>query len=215
LLLYYFNAPYRKKGEKTMKKFFSALLILTLSLTLLAGCGSNDKGLSRGKWDNDTFKNSYSSLTFNLPEGWTVGTDEELAAVTGIGVELLGEAGVAVTEEQLEQQAIYDMYTYDVEGNNIIVSYENISYTVSDPDSFTEQDYLDAVASMVSLYGASVSDPSEYKIGGNTYVAAAAEYEAVLGMNQYYFVRKIENYMLTIIVTTTTADIDDVMSNFS
>ena len=43
--------------------------------------------ISMGNWNNNVYTNDFLGLKFNLPEGWTYSSDEEIAEMMNLGIE--------------------------------------------------------------------------------------------------------------------------------
>lgn len=100
--------------------------------------------------------------------------------------------------------SVYDMMVMDdTTGNNIIVSYENL--TLSNSASITVEAYIAAVEQQLkaqSGFGLTPVDKTTVTLSGISYYRAGytISYNGV-EMSQYYYVRKLDKYMNGIIVT--------------
>lgn len=220
-----------------MKKTLGLIICALLSLLMLAGCAGNSASPdpdgasaspsdgvsaekpSRGEWTSDNvYKNEYAGLTFNMPDGWTAATDDEIAQLMGLSADLMSEAGMQFTEKMLELQVINDALIRDsATGSSVIVTFENLGLVVGGSKT-TEDEYLDIMKESLNateLTSYSFGDSYEEKIGRESYrvlKADAAEFDMV----QYIYVRKQGSYMIDVIVTVMgTDDIANIMSNFS
>ena len=193
-----------------------ALLLALVTVFLLVGCNSGRAGkaeLSRGTIEGNVYKNDYLGFQFTKPDSWVYSTDEEIAAVTNMGAELLGEN----FKEALENNpSIYDMMVVDsITRNNINIGYENLSKTLS--SNITEEQYVEALKRQFENISAiSITFPDTYdtvKLGENEFtrvICSATSYG--VEMTQVYYLHKIDGYMAFIIVTIqdgdTVADIE-------
>lgn len=85
-----------------MKKLLLAMLSVILVFGLAACSNSDDKDgqsqteeskevkleYKRGEWTDNTFNSDFLNLTFDLPEGWVIATDEELTNLMQQGAEI-------------------------------------------------------------------------------------------------------------------------------
>lgn len=211
-----------------MKKILLCALACALTAVLLSGCliqdliaggkASGEEELTRGTCVDNIYASEYANLVFLAPEGWTYATDEEMAETMGVGLEVLQDSGLELNEKILEQKVIYDMMAVDSEtGVNVIVSYENMALTFGG-DKLTEADYLDICKSQlesVETCEYAFGDVTEQQIGEDTYQAILAEVPE-LGLRQYYCVRKVGKYMLSIVVSAFEGDdIAEILNCFS
>jgi len=188
-----------------MKKVLSITVVLMLVAALLGGCGgSEQKELTRGVWEDDTYVSEYANLKVSLPEGWTAATDEELAEIMGVAADILTEQGTEITQELLEKTTIYDMMAQNLStGANILVMYENMNLTAGGSKMDLEE-YVEALKTQmaeVDIYkSVEYGDLREEKIGEDTYQVMEAnvlDYE----FSQYYYLRKIDKYMLVVCIS--------------
>jgi len=209
-----------------MKKKLAVLVSLMLCVMVFAGCGetSNDfendvKAVaSRGIIENDVYKSGYAELSFNLPEDWQFSTDEEISKAFALTEDIVEDADKKFFETN-ETQALYDMMAVNnVTGANVILMYENLSLSAADT-VVTEEMYVDILKnqlSNVATFNYEVADAESLTISGNEYLSFTAKI-ADMDLEQAYYLRKIDNYMLSIIVTSSNANesIDDIMSHFN
>lgn len=206
-----------------MKKAIALILTLCTAAMLLAGCGSPEgsadaeKELTRGTCADNVYTSDYSNLTFTAPEGWTFSSDEEIAAMMGVGLEALEDSNLQLNEELLEQQVIYDTMALNQEtGSSVIIMYENLA--VSGSNNITEEDYLDTCKEQMGdadTYNYTFGDVTERQVGSDTYKGIMAELTDY-GASQYYCVHKMDGYMLCIVASAFGGeDIDGIMGCFA
>jgi ABC-type glycerol-3-phosphate transport system substrate-binding protein len=203
-----------------MKKKMIIAIVVVLLVAMLAGCGGDANGakkLVRGSWAGDTYTNEYLNLTFTMPEGWSSMSDEQLATLMGLSADNLAAAGVEVNKEMLELMTIVDMQAQDpMTGNNVLVNIENIGKMAKNVVS--EEDYIDLTREQLEeAYGYTFSDYTTETVAGETYTMAKGEVTmSGIAMSQYFYVRKVDKYMLAIIVTVVDgSDVSVVMNQFS
>jgi len=200
-----------------MKKIFFITLILYI--LLFTGCdskkGSKTKDLTRGTWINNEFISEFANLKFNMPDNWLKGSDDEIAALMGVAVDMLSDRGMKVSGKMLELTTIYDMAAQNPSNrNSVIFMYENLAVHIGG-SQFTETFYLERVKEMLDTLemGYSFSDIRDTAIAGeifNTLETTINNY----GFTQFYHARKIENYMFVIIITVNIGS-DGMISCFS
>ena len=122
-----------------MKKITSLLLALVMTFLLVACVGGVN--ISRGTISDDgVYRSESLSMSFTKPESWVYSTDEEIAELVNISVEMFDNEDF---EKALENNAaIYDMMAKDLlTSTNVIVGYENLKKSFS--SNITEEQYLD------------------------------------------------------------------------
>ncbi|MBS1348402.1 MAG: hypothetical protein HP052_02875 [Firmicutes bacterium] len=210
-----------------MKKILiSVAIILTMTAMVLGGCAdnnaTNDNGnsFSRGVVTDNVYASQYSGLTFTLPSDWVYASDEEMASLMNTSVDLLNNAGIEASQEEVNAITIYDMIARDpASGTNVIILYENLALSQGGL-AYSAEDYLKASNAMLEQTGYydNFSEISERTISGDTYVCQNITGN-MNGMttNQYYFARRIDDYMLSIIVSLfgTQYDLESITANFS
>ncbi len=201
-----------------MKKIL-ALLLAIVMMSMLVACGTdspngdvNDTGvetqkaeLSRGKIEGDIYKNEYLGFEFVKPSTWIYSTDEEIAAAMNIAVDnILGDK----YREALENNpTVYDMMVVDmVTRSNISVMYENLKKTFA--SNITEEQYVEALKQQFAgVSGMTVTFPDKLekvKLGDTEFTKCVCNTTAYgVSMTQVYYLRKVDGYMASVIVTLT------------
>ena len=161
-----------------------------------------NKTVTRGTVSGDTYTSTYAGITFSKPSNWRYLTETELSEAMNAGAEILDQESF---EQALASMvSVYDMMVQDdTTGNNIIVSYENL--TLSNSTSITPEAYIAAVEQQLkaqTAFSITPLDKTTVTLSGNSYYRAGytVSYSGV-EMNQYYYVRKLDKYMHGIIVT--------------
>jgi len=218
-----------------MKKVLKTLLILAMLCALvltLSGCGkeeenkeennqniennesvenSSEMNFSRGEWQGNQYVNEFAKIKFNLPEGWSKATDEEIAELMNIGVEALNEEQQKLAEIA-EQNTIYGMVANDPStAASVMITLEKPTLKV------TPEYYLSSVKQQLENLNSMeyiVGDAYTTTIGTEEYNAMDAEISGYLAY-QHYYVKAVENYIVGIIVTTTEEDqVTEIMNCF-
>lgn len=83
-----------------------------------------DVNLLIGEAEGNTYENAFLGIGFNLPEGWTFYTQEQINALNNITQDMLEDD---ITEQIQNANIIYDMYALDQYGNSVNVNLEKLS----------------------------------------------------------------------------------------
>lgn len=201
------------------KKLLLIVSIVAICIACFSACGKKDESNNniRGAWKDNVYTNDFIDLTFNLPDKWTYATDEEMNNVFQSTNEVVEESD-KVFMEISEIKSLNEMMAQNVySGSNVIIVYENLSMSVGG-SKMTEEQYLDVVKSQleaVETFNYKLGEASKEKIGNNEYVTLKASIEGT-EIVQLYYIRKIDNYMVNIIVTSSNnaESIDSIMENF-
>ena len=68
--------------------------------------------ISRGEWNGNQYVNEFANIKFNLPSGWSKYSDEQIAQVMNVGVELLNDDQKKLAE-LAQSMVIYGMVAND------------------------------------------------------------------------------------------------------
>ena len=68
--------------------------------------------ISRGEWIGNQYVNEFANIKFNLPSGWSKYSDEQIAQVMNVGVELLNDDQKKLAE-LAQSMVIYGMVAND------------------------------------------------------------------------------------------------------
>ncbi len=173
------------------------------------------KKVSRGTISGNVYTNDFIGFSFTKPSNWTFATDEEMKETLNAGAEYTDYSDF---EMALSKQAtIYDMQSQDTLGNSVMILYENTM--LSGGVKMTEDEYLDVVkTSLQSVDGITYEyiGSNNVTLGDATFKRAsfkASAYGATI--SQYYYVKSIDKYVVSVIVTTTTEDIAKIETMFS
>ncbi len=186
-----------------MKRFFAVVICLAMALTLLTGCGSKelDMDIVMGTVSDGVYTNEYADLTFSPGSDWTFYDDSEL-------LEMMDVSESSVDTESKRQnilsrvQTLYTAMAMDEVGANIIIGFENLTLS-TDGTSYTGEDYAEALVAQCIESGYTFGDITTIEIGDNTYYEAVGTVEeSGYDMTQAFLVRRIDDYMCFIIITT-------------
>jgi hypothetical protein len=89
----------------------AAFLALLMLAAAMAGCAPS-KPFSVGAFDGNAYANEYFGMTFSLPDGWSIPTDEQIKEIAGITDEMLGKAGADLSKEETVYLAYAMKYPY-------------------------------------------------------------------------------------------------------
>lgn len=216
--------------KKTLKTILIAGLLLCVVL-VMAGCGkqeenkennevannstnelvTNNVEVSRGEWNGNQYANDFAKVKFNLPEGWTKATDEEIANLMNVGVEMLNEEQQKLAEIA-EQTTVYCMVVNDPSTSaSVMIMLEKPTLKVTPEYYLTSvKQQLEAVDSMEYTLGEQYTK----NVGGEEYIAMDATV-ANYPVAQSYYVKAEGDYILAIIITTTEeGQLDKILNAF-
>ncbi|MCD8005782.1 MAG: hypothetical protein LUF29_02245 [Oscillospiraceae bacterium] len=186
-----------------MKKFLTAALCFVLTLTLLTACGSSelDMDLVMGSVSDGVYTNEYAGLTFSPTSDWSFYDESELLEMMDISEDSVDTA--SKRQNVLSRvQTLYTAMAMDEIGANIIFGFENLTLS-TDGTTYTSSDYAEALVTQCTESGYTFGDITTIEIGGNTYYEAVGTIEeSGYNMTQAFLVRRIDDYMCFIIITT-------------
>jgi hypothetical protein len=209
-----------------MKKIV-VLLVVLLFISLLSGCFFSDlvadqaeeeREFIRGACVENVYASEYANLMFSAPEDWQYASYEEMAEIMGVGLDVLQDSDQKVNQKLLELKVIYDMMAVNsTTGSSVSVLYENLALSLGGL-RMTEEEYLDICQEnleSIQELEYEFSGVTELQIGTDTYKAFIAELPDI-GVRQYYCARKVDKYMLCIIISIFGEDdVDTVLGHFS
>lgn len=157
--------------------------------------------ISRGEWNGNQYVNEFANIKFNLPSGWSKYSDEQIAQVMNVGVELLNDDQKKLAE-LAQSMVIYGMVANDdTTKANVSVILEKPAIKIT-PESYATnlKQQLEAVSSIQYK----VNEIATAKVGAEEYISLTST-ASVSGVEigQSYYIRAEGDYIITIIVTTT------------
>ncbi len=229
--------------KKNIKKLFISALLCSVAI-LTVGCQKNDveqnnnenqkeninqqenvnnegnnnqeetANISRGTWVDNVYSNDFMNIKFNMPETWAKYSDEEIATLMNIGAEMLTDDQKKLAE-LTEQNGLYCMVSNDpATGANVILLLEKPALKVT-PEFYLNsiKTQLESVNTMTytigDIYDAKVANQDFYAIDAK----ATANNQTI---QQNYYVKAIDKYMASIIITTTEeSQLEDILGYFS
>lgn len=208
-----------------MKKAIKIALIILLAasmLFVLTGCGgekveknsvTNDQQaeeqkaeISMGEWKNNTYENEFLGIKFNLPEGWVYSSDKEIAQMMNIGTELLNDDQKATAELAKLTSVTYVVANNPNTGSNVTIMSEKPVMEV------TTEYYINQLKTQLAAV-----ESINYEIGNiSKETVAGREYDTLtvtanvsgIELTQKYFVYKMDEYFVCLLITTTNGDTD-------
>lgn len=172
---------------------------------------STQDRVTRGSISGDTYKNSILNLSFTLPSGWIFYSDKELCSLSGLSVDNLSH----FTDIAESNPAVYDMYAIHKEsGASVSLCYENLLYTTG--STLTAKEYLEVIKAAVSGAGVSqIEDHGTVNLCSGSYESATIT-SGASSNQQTHFLKAYNQYMVTIIVTSPSAQAEaDILKMFS
>ncbi len=186
-----------------MKKFWMTTLCFVLAIALLTACGTSelDMNVVMGSVSDGVYTNEYAELTFSPTSDWTFYDDSSLYEMMDISEDSVN------TESRRQNvlsrtQTLYTMMAMDEIGANLIVGFENLTLS-TDGTSYSGEDYANELVAQCTASGYTFGDITTTTIGGNTYYQAVGTVEeSGYDMIQAFLVRRIDDYMCFLIITT-------------
>lgn len=159
-------------------------------------------GITRGKWENGTYRNEMAGFCFTPPESWQVLDDEHIAELMGISKELLDTEGYDLNDKDV----VYDTVTFDPNsGTNVAIAYEKLD--IFGALGTNTQSIMDEVVKQMSAntalqYSFNYVATTEQNIGGADYLCAEFDVGADTGTRkQYILLNKLDSYICNITIT--------------
>lgn len=158
--------------------------------------GEKIVAISRGEWKDNQYNNKFLELKYNLPEGWNKYSEEQIAQLMNVDLEMLEEQPKKI-DELAEKQEVYVMETNDPStGANVMIMFKKVAPEI------TAEYYLDNLKKQLdNTKGYETGRIYTETISGKEYKALNSKMDD-FGMEQVYYVKKQENYIVNIIITT-------------
>ncbi|MCI6537316.1 hypothetical protein [uncultured Eubacterium sp.] len=151
-----------------------------------------------GTWDGVTYANTSLGMYFTLPDGWQIGTQEQIDAVESAGQQVTGNT------ENTGDTSNYEFYIFNPNtGSTIAMMTEDLSMF----GDVTAQEYANTLAEQLMSYTDqgitySFNGITDSVIGTSPFVSFAgmAEYQGSY-IYQYYAITENGGRMITVIAT--------------
>jgi hypothetical protein len=179
--------------------------------------------LMRGTWNGRTYTSDYLGLSLTTPAGWTVATDQEIAAVMGVGMDFMQEFSSGIIPDAFWNMAmatmIIDVVTANPNGDSIQIAFERLTFPHTE---MTELEYIQHSVALLEEFGLEI-DPRNLgqtiQIGNNTWYRISSEWDfgmIVIIQNMYV---NISDGMARLLTITTDnlglgPDHDEIMNWF-
>ncbi|MBO5353231.1 MAG: hypothetical protein J6A77_08035 [Lachnospiraceae bacterium] len=167
---------------------------------------------AKGTVTETGYESEWLNLRFTLPRGAVMATQEELDALMQQGTELV-YGDDAEKLDYVNMNIVIEMMAQYASGANVIIQVEQLPLLYQ---AMTEENYLNAVVSNMqnSTAGAELTVGEEtYKLalGEEEYtgVSLGTDYGTGVIIYQEYLVQKIENRMVSVVVTYTDLSVED------
>ena len=215
-----------------MKRHILIVVLVALAAIVLSACNgraetdfssvtssSSGESPARGIWAEETYISEYLNLRFITPIGWTISTDEDIAALLGMTPDILVAHGHVIPESIWEATGanLIDMLVTDpFTGINVKIMYERLSRPLS---RITEEEYMEIALATLEQVGVSAAViPGTTQIGDHIWYAfettTSMGEDSIIGRN---FVNLKGGYARTIIITYNLVfdPISEILSRFS
>lgn len=171
----------------------------------------NNSKIDLGKWENNIYSNGFLDLKINLPEGWKIATDEELAKMMNIGSEIVANENEYLAEVAKLTGVYYASANNPSTGDNLLVFSEKPLRDAS-IDEYIEATKTNLQAMSSMKYTIKGTDTET--IGNRTYNTLTVEVKDA-GITQRYYLYKQGQYFIGIIVTSVSGEstIDEIAKN--
>ncbi len=205
-----------------MKKILCAILALVMLLSV-CGCAAAPAGpaFTAGEVNGNVYTNEFAGLTFTAPEDWTFSSEEELAQMMNVSLDIIADDN-EYAKKIAELTTVYGMMAQSGDStSNVQVMFENVAITGN--KNITAEKYVETVCGLLeSTYAdmgatCSINDTKTVTIGGNEYVYLTVDVDYLgVAMQQAYACRKIDKYMANIVITAAgEMTSDDILALFS
>ena len=177
-----------------------------------------DRGFTRGTWNGNVYTSNQLGVSFTKPDGWLIATDEEMAEIMGLGMDMLD---AEFTPEMLDLAGlttIHDMVVSNPEtGAMVQILAERLIF----PNTrMAVPDYIDTVAEMLLSMDWTVNtDFPNTRLGTYTWYVYGTAAELMPGFNVYgrYFVDIRDGFALTIqiVYSEVSESADEIIAMFN
>lgn len=197
---------------KLFKKTAIIILLCSLCVSMLTGCGKENKDdqsdngkktYQKGTLTTTDFQSEYLGLKFTAPEGYIMATEEDIDSLIQFSAETIYTDASQATIDYAMANTVYEMMVSAPIGvPNTVVTVEKLSLSNMTEEQYIEELKLEILKAEGVDY--SFGTISSVKIAGQSYSNLTATFQSggVEGFQDYY-IRKIDNRMVGIIITYT------------
>ncbi len=180
------------------------LLMLFVSAVAFAAAGGEPAAapsdFSIGEWNGNVYSNDFLGISYKLPDGWIKYSDEEIAAVMNLSLEMLNDNQKALAD-LAKLTVVFHMIVKNPEtGENISVLTEKVHLDVT---SIYYLENLKAQLSALTAINYTIGELSKETIGGREYdvlTATASVSDKTLTLK--YYCCKLGKYFLSIVASS-------------
>ncbi len=180
-----------------MKK---TVLLLMLFVSAVAFAAAAPSDFSIGEWNGNVYSNDFLGISYKLPDGWIKYSDEEIAAVMNLSLEMLNDNQKALAD-LAKLTVVFHMIVKNPEtGDNISVLTEKVHLDVT---SIYYLENLKAQLSALTAINYTIGELSKETIGGREYdvlTATASVSDKTLTLK--YYCCKLGKYFLSIVASS-------------
>ncbi len=180
-----------------MKK---TVLLLMLFVSAVAFAAAAPSDFSIGEWNGNVYSNDFLGISYELPDGWIKYSDEEIAAVMNLSLEMLNDNQKALAD-LAKLTVVFHMIVKNPEtGDNISVLTEKVHLDVT---SIYYLENLKAQLSALTAINYTIGELSKETIGGREYdvlTATASVSDKTLTLK--YYCCKLGKYFLSIVASS-------------
>ena len=176
--------------------------------------------IRRGVWKNGIYTNESAGLQFLLPDGWFIATDQEIADMMGVGLDVLisdSDTDLSALMDSLNINTIYDMLVSDVTGASIMIAFEKLAFPLN---RISEDQYIDAAGNALKEMGmdATVTNNNEsVKIGDNmwrSFNIAMNFGDVTVTMRNFVVIHNDYAFLLQFSYNDASKSVDDLLMQF-
>lgn len=156
-----------------------------------------------GSWDGQTYSNSWTGITFTLPDGWTMLTNDQIQEISGTGSELMEESMDMESGSLAANDGVdtYDFCAMRDDGSAMFLC-DVVNPAVVGVSSLTPEEYLQQISFVMQASNAltvTTEDPVETTFGPLTglqmnMTTVAEDIGRTTAMS--YFVSAKDDYLL-------------------
>ena len=195
----------RNKKILTIVILAAVILVLVAAFFIFNSRQGAQTNISAGVWENNSFTNSWSDISFSLPNGFTALTHDKMQAILGTKEEVLVNG--SISEAYVNMSEVSTFYDFVLYGDDLItsvmVSYENMLF--DNRRSLTPEKYFDMVKAQLGdmelrdIEYEFVDSYSNAEIAGEEYQVLQTFIRDMF--YQDYYVRKFDNAMIVFTAT--------------
>ena len=151
----------------------------------------------RGIWIDGVYNNSFADIRFNLPEGWEVSTDEQLAYYTDTSPDIYSSRKIW-NQEARNSNIMYDTMLTEMETHNtILIYYSKIHEYSADIDLFTQYRYEEKFEkAIIKKYQPDMTVDTDLDLNLVNFNKAVLVHDDAYDISSYFLFRCKKNYLI-------------------